>query len=93
MTDVSAPVSPSDRQKMKTMLSEITHCMKRVDDEKEAIKEIVTEISNEFSVPKKLVNKIARTMHKCNYNDVQSENQHFAELYESLVEGKLDAKK
>jgi len=92
MTDVSAPSSPADRQKMKMMLSEVTNCMQRISDEKESIKEIVNEISGQFGVPKKIVNKVARTMFKRDFQDRVAEEEHFQELYETLVEGKTDKK-
>lgn len=89
MTDhVNVPSNPADRQKMKTMLAEMTHCMQRADDEKESMKEIAEEVYNQFDVPKKIVNKLARTMYKRNYADLQAENEDFEFLYEALVEGK-----
>ncbi len=91
MSDV--PSSPTDRQKMKTMLSEITHCLQRIDDEKESMKEIVDEIAGQYGLKKKIVSKIARTMYKHDYQDRVAEEEHFQEMYESLVEGKLDSSK
>lgn len=82
------PSSPSDRQKFKLMLVEMTKCMQKIDDEKESIKEIANSAQEQFSVKKKLVTKLARTMYKHNYADLQAENEHFETLYETLVEGK-----
>ena len=89
MTDhVSIPSNPADRQKMKTMLAEMTHCLQRADDEKESMKEIADEVYKQFGIPKKIINKLARTMYKRNYADLQAENEDFELLYETLVEGK-----
>jgi hypothetical protein len=88
MADAIVPSSPVDRQKMKTMLAEMTHCMQRIDDERESIKEIANNIASDYGVDKKIVNKIARTMYKHNYNDIQAEQAHFEELYELIVESK-----
>jgi Transcriptional regulator DsbA len=80
--------NPADRQKLKTMLAEITHAMQRMDDERESIKEIVNVAAGEFGVDKKIVKKIAKTMYKHNYGDLQAEQAHFEELYETIVESK-----
>jgi hypothetical protein len=82
------PSSPSDRQKFKLMLVEMTKCLQKIDDEKESLKEIANSAQEQFSVKKKLVSKLARTMYKHNYADLQAENDHFETLYETLVEGK-----
>lgn len=84
----TVPSNPNDRQKLKQMLAEMTHCLHRIDSEKESFKEIASEIQTQYNIQKKMVNKIARTMFKHNYADVHAENEHFEHLYESLVEGK-----
>lgn len=86
---ITIPSSPTDRQKMKQMLAEMTHCLQRADDEKESMKEIAEDVHKQFDVPKKIVNKLARTMYKHNYADLQAENEDFELLYETLVEGKI----
>lgn len=86
---MTTPSSPTDRQKLKTMLDAVTHCMQRADDEREAKKALIQEIFEEFQIPKKQLNKIAKTMHKRNFKDVVEEQKDFEELYETLVEGKL----
>jgi len=82
------PASIEDRKKMKTMLSEMTHCMQRADDEKESMKDIASEIFRQYAIPKKTINKLAKTMFKSNYADLQAENEDFELLYETLVEMK-----
>jgi len=82
------PASIDDRKKMKAMLAEMTHCMQRADDEKESQKEIAAEIFRQFNIPKKTINKLAKTMWKRNYADLQAENEDFELLYETLVENK-----
>lgn len=79
---------PSERQKFKSMLAEITYCYQRMDGEKEQIKEIVTDASKKYGIKKGIITKMARVMYAHNYADVQAENRHFENLYETLVEGK-----
>lgn len=81
---------PSERQKFKQMLAEITYCYQRIDGEKEQIKEIVADASKKYGIKKGTISKMARVMYAHNYADIQAENRHFEHLYEMLVEGKKD---
>ena len=93
MTDTAViPSNPADRQELKTMLSEMTNSMRRIDDEREQISDIAKAIEEKFDIKKKIARKLATTMYKHNYADLQAENAHFEELYETLVEGKKTAK-
>ena len=86
--DLPIPTTSADRQKMKQMLAEITACMQRMDDDREAIKDIAKAIEDQFEIKAKVSRKLASTMYKHNYADVQAENDHFEYLYEALVEGR-----
>lgn len=88
MSDNAIPTNATERQELKTMLAEITRCMQRMDDERESIKDIAKAAEDKFGIKAKLVRKLATTMYKHNYADIQAENEHFEFLYESLVEGK-----
>lgn len=85
---MNIPTNPADRQKLKGMLAEITNSMRRMDDEREQITDIAKAIEDAFGIKKKVARKLASTMYKHNYADVQAENEHFEFLYEALVEGK-----
>ena len=81
--------SKEQRAKFKALLGEITQAYQRIDDERESIKEMIADGSATYGLEKKVVRKMSVTMYKHNYADVKAENQHFEELYETLVEGKL----
>ncbi len=81
-------VNAGDRKKMKSMIVEMTNCLERIDSEKEAMKDIAEVAEDQFSIKKKYINRMARTMFKHNYADLQSENESFEFLYEAVVEGK-----
>jgi len=85
---MSITVSAADRKKMKSMIVEMTNCLERIDSEKEAMKDIAEVAEDQFGIKKKYINKLARTMFKHNYADLQSENESFEFLYEAVVEGK-----
>lgn len=81
------PSSPEDRKKLKAALTEMTYCHQRIDDEKSAMKDIADTIAEKFGLQKKVVNKLARTMYKRDYANLQQENEDFEVLYENIVEG------
>lgn len=78
-----------ERKKFKTTLATITHHFQLIDDQKEAIKEIIEDLAAQSGIDKKTVRKMAATMYKHNYSTLTEENRHFEELYETVVEGKL----
>lgn len=88
MSDMTIPSNPKDRQELKAMLAEMTKCMQRMDDERESLGDIAKAAEEKFGIKKKVIRKLANTMYKHNYADLQAENEHFEVLYETLVEGK-----
>ena len=81
--------NPQERQKFKSALASTTHYFEIIDQQKEGIKESVAEISQQYGLDKKLVRKLIVTMYKHNYASIQEENEHFATLYETIIEGRL----
>lgn len=78
-----------DRKELKQMIVEMTNCLSKIDGEREQMKEIAAATEDKFNIKKKVLNKLARTMYKHSYADVQEENDHFSFLYESIFEGRL----
>lgn len=85
---VTIPSSKEDRKKLKTILAEMTNCMQRADLEKESMRELAADASKTYEIPKKIINKLARTMYKRDYQTLQQEQEDFETLYETLVEGR-----
>ncbi len=83
---MSIVVNPEDRKALKSMIVEMTNSLERIDGEKEHMKDIAEAAEDKFSIKKKYINKMARTMFKHNYADLQSENESFELLYESVIE-------
>lgn len=81
-------INEADKKAMKSMLVEMTNCMRRIDDEREQMKDVAKAAEEKFEIKTKTFKKLASTMYKHNYQDIQEENEHFAFLYESLVEGR-----
>lgn len=85
-TNVIIPSSPADRQKIKLMITEMTHCMQRIADERSALKDITDEVSKQFNIPKKHVTKLAKTWFKRDFANVRAEQEDFETLYETILE-------
>lgn len=83
--DQTLSIGENDREQLKNALVEVTHCLARVDSEREQIKEILEAAEEKFGVKKKLLRKIANTMYKQDYANVRAEQEHFETLYETVV--------
>ena len=83
MTQIS---NPADRQKIKKMLSEVSDSMTRIAAERDLIKETIKEMSQEFNLSKRQLNRMAKVYHKQNFTREQEEHSEFEDLYTSIVE-------
>jgi iron-sulfur cluster repair protein YtfE (RIC family) len=77
-----------DRKKFMGAIQEISNSMIRIEAERDLIREIVKEKSDEFSISKKVINKIAKTYHKQNRAQVEAEHEEFMELYDDATKPK-----
>lgn len=78
--------SPADRQKIKKMLGEVSDSMTRIAAERDLIKETIKEMSQEFNLSKRQLNRMAKVYHKQNFSREQEEHSEFEDLYTSIVE-------
>ena len=83
------PTSEKDRDALKAAIAEITKSMLKMDNERTAMNDVIAAAASTYDIDKKLIRKIAKVMYQSNYSDVQEENEEFALLYESLVEGRV----
>ena len=80
--------SPVDKKKILDAIREISNSMTRISAERDLIRDIVKDVSDNFQIPKKTVNKIAKTYHKQNLTQEVQEHEEFVELYDSVTEVK-----
>ena len=76
-----------DRKKFMGAVQEMSNSMIRIEAERDLIREIVKEKSDEFKISKKIINKIAKTYHKQNFAEQNTEDKEFAKLYVSIISG------
>lgn len=74
-----------DREKIKNALNAISASLTTIEAEKDLIKDIVKEIVDEYDLPKRTVNKMAKVYHKQNFSEEVATNDEFETLYEEVV--------
>jgi pantothenate synthetase len=79
-------LNPEERKQLKTMLGEMTLCLQRIESEREQMKDIAAAVEDALQIKKKHVNKLARTMFKHDFDNLQQEQEEFEFLYESVVQ-------
>jgi hypothetical protein len=84
--DVIIPSSPEDREKIRRVLRTVSDSMTRIEAEKDLIKDEIGALVEDFEIPRKFLNKMARTFHRQNFKDIVDEQDDFATLYETVVE-------
>ncbi len=80
-------VNEADRKVLKGMIEEMVVCLERIEAQKEQMKDIAESAEDKFEIKKKYINKMARTMFKSSYRDLQSENEAFEQVQEAIVGG------
>lgn len=78
--------NPADRQKIKKMLGEVSNSMTRIEGERDLIKETIKEMSQEFNLSKRQLNRMAKVYHKQNFSREKEEHSEFEDLYTSILE-------
>jgi Zn-dependent M32 family carboxypeptidase len=77
--------SPEDRKKLKDAIQEISNSLVRTEAERDLIREIIKEQSQNLQIPKKIIAKIAKTYHKQNLTQEVEDHEDFVDLYETVV--------
>ncbi len=78
-------LTPEQKKALKNAVQEISNSMTRTEAERDLIKEIVKEQSDQLQIPKKVISKIAKTYHKQNLAQEVADHEEFVELYEKVT--------
>lgn len=87
---IQIPSSPTDRKKVNGKLSEMAKSLTMIEAERSHIKEIATDLKEEFQLEPKLTRKLAKIMNDRSFEDEQAAFENFEAAYEILVEGRND---
>jgi vacuolar-type H+-ATPase catalytic subunit A/Vma1 len=78
-------LTPEQKTDLQKAIREISNSMVRTEAERDLIKEIVKEQSDQLQIPKKIINKIAKTFHKQSLHQEVADHEDFVELYEKVT--------
>lgn len=84
-SQVILPTNEADRKKILDAMQEISNSYTRIESEQAFIKDVVEDISKTFNLPKPLLNRLSRVLHKGNMDEEAGKFEEFVDLYESLV--------
>lgn len=76
--------SEEELNKLKKSIREMSDVMTMMDAQKDTMKSIIDDVYDELKIPKKIIRKIAKTYHKQNFSEQQTENEEFELFYEGI---------
>lgn len=79
-------MNPVDKQKLASVIKELSDSMTRVDAEKELQRDIIQVTFENEGFDKKKLRKLATMYHKQNATEVRTEAEDVFELYEELFQ-------
>ena len=81
---VTIPSSPEDRKQVRERLSEISDSLTRIEAERDHINDILSDLQDEYELPKKYMRKVAKVYHKQNINEVKEEFSDIEDIYNAV---------
>ena len=91
MTAVTTLYGSFDENQLKSIrdaLNEISNEMVVIDSHKEAIKDVIDALYDNFKIPKKVLRRMAKTHHKQSFQEEVTEDNEFEALYLGMTETK-----
>jgi len=79
------PTTPADKLKLLDALKEISSSMTRMEAERDLIKNVKKDVCDDLQLNRKVLNKLAKTYHKGNYNEEVELHKDFESLYETVT--------
>lgn len=91
MTAVTTLYGSFDENQLKSIrdaLNEISNEMVVIDSHKDAIKDVINALYDNFKIPKKVIRRMAKTHHKQSFQEEVTEDNEFEALYLGMTETK-----
>jgi hypothetical protein len=76
---------PAHRKAVYDALREISNSLTRMEAERDLIKEILSNVKDQYELPPKYTRKLAKIYHKQNFIQVKEEQAEVEQLYESIT--------
>lgn len=87
---MTLPTSMEDKLRLVEALRDISASMARQEAERDVLKQLKDDVCDELQLNRKVLNKLARTYHKGNFNEEVELHKHFEELYETATQIKVN---
>jgi len=88
VTTLYGSFTEDDLKSIHDCLNEISNEMSKIEQNKEAIKDIIGALYDAHKIPKKVLNRLAKTHHKQSFQEEVTEDSEFEALYLGLSETK-----
>ncbi len=85
MSNIIIPTVEKDKAEIRQYLQTASDWLTRIAGEKDAIKEIIEEVSEKFEIPKKYIRKMINIHHQMNLDTLKQEQEDLVDLYETIV--------
>lgn len=82
------PSSPADRKHIMDVMDEISASKTRAEAERDFQKEAINELHDKFKIPKRLLNRLAKSHHRANYSEELAIDSDFETLVDTLIKHK-----
>lgn len=79
------PSDPKILGSIDSSLQEISNCKTRIDAEKDCIKDIVQKLHEEYQIPKRLINRLAKVWHLRNFVEEVTHDEEFQEAWDQIA--------
>lgn len=89
--EVNCPSSKADRNHVRAQMGEGVNCLIRIEDQRQALKDIIDAIHEKHNMPKKTIRKLIMARYKRNKDEIIAETNEFEDAYESLFEESSDS--
>jgi len=86
LSTVIVPTNPADQKIILDAVMEADKSLIRIAGEMDLVKKIVEDLTEKFpDISKKYFNKMIKTYHKQNFNEITEESEDFSDLYTTIV--------
>ena len=83
--NVVVPTNPKTLKDIKSAIEEGATCLLRIDAEREALKDIISHIKDEFELPKPFISMMIKRAHLADFDKKSTEFDDFSALFEAVM--------
>jgi hypothetical protein len=77
--------SPEDKIRLLAALKDVSNAMTLIEAQRDAIKEVKSDVCEDLQIEKKIFNRMAKVFHRGNFQEEKYIHEQFEELYTEVV--------